>query len=291
MPASPEELGTLHQQEETSNREEEEWRTKSEGAPADSSAIVNRPARPVPRWQRPAAAPTREIPRRTQRPREEWQNAPAALNANVSVPDVIAYHTAVIPSTYNQAMLSDEAEEWTKACATEMGSMQSNGVWELVDLPEGRRAIESKWVFDLKRNEKGEVIRHKARLVAKGFRQAAGVNYFETFASVVKFTSVRVTLTLAAVYDYEIIQIDAVTAFLNGQLMTKRSLHDCTRRIYRSPGSSKVCRLVKAIYGLKQAGRQWLAKLRSVLRSLGTHRCKLTTACTFGTTAMILLSC
>jgi len=134
---------------------------------------------------------------------------------------------------YDEAMASDDAAEWTAACAVEMESMRSNGVWELVDLPEGRKAIKSRWVFDVKRNEVGEVVRHKARLVAKGFSQVAGIDF-------------------AAIYDYEMVQVDAITAYLNGVLTEEVFMHQ--PKGFVVPGlEEKVCRLVRSISDSSQS--------------------------------------
>lgn len=95
-------------------------------------------------------------------------------------------------------------------------------------------------------------MRHKARLVAKGFAQRFGVDYQETYSPVLRYTSIRLLIALAVKYDYMIDQMDAVTAFLQGELSEEiyiqqpESFHDATNR---------VCKLKKAIYGLKQSGR------------------------------------
>ena len=81
----------------------------------------------------------------------------------------------------------------------EMAAVEENHTWELVDPPAGCRPIRLKWVFKVKRNERGEVVRHKARLVAKGFVQREGIDFEEVFAPVVHMESVRLLLVLAAV--------------------------------------------------------------------------------------------
>ena len=82
----------------------------------------------------------------------------------------------------------------------------------------GHRAIRLKWVFKLKRNEKGEVVKHKALLVVKGYVQKQGVDFEEVFASVTRLESVRLLLAIAAHHSYEVHHMDVKFTFLNGEL-------------------------------------------------------------------------
>jgi hypothetical protein len=80
----------------------------------------------------------------------------------------------------------------------EMDAVEKNRTWEFANLPRGHRAIALKWVFKLKRDEVGAIIKHKARLVAQGFLQRDGINFDDAFAPVARMESVRLLLTLAA---------------------------------------------------------------------------------------------
>ncbi|KAM0826515.1 hypothetical protein ACQ4PT_068834 [Festuca glaucescens] len=87
---------------------------------------------------------------------------------------------------------------WRAAMQLEMDAVEKNRTWELADLPRGHRAITLKWVFKLKRDEAGAIVKHKARLVARGFLQQEGVDFDDTFAPVARMESVRLLLALAA---------------------------------------------------------------------------------------------
>ncbi|KAK1627473.1 hypothetical protein QYE76_001788 [Lolium multiflorum] len=122
------------------------------------------------------------------------------------------------PATYEEAMVSPDSNKWQEAMKSEMGSMYDNKVWTLVDLPDSRKAVENKWIFKRKTDADGNITVYKARLVAKGFRQIQGVDYDETFSHVAKLKSMRILLAIAAIFDYEIWQMDVKTVFLNGDI-------------------------------------------------------------------------
>ena len=115
----------------------------------------------------------------------------------------------------------------------------------------------------MKANADGAVERHKARLVAKGFAQREGVDFQEVFAPVSKYPTVRALLAKAAAEDLEIQQMDIKTAFLNGVIEEELYLQQPPG--YEQGDGSLVCRLNRALYGLRQAPRQWHARLKAEL--------------------------
>ena len=101
---------------------------------------------------------------------------------------------------------------------SELDSMYSNQVWDLVKAPNDIKCVGCKWVYKRKRGIDGNVETFKTRLVAKGYTQKEGIAYEETFLPVAMLKSIRILLSIAAHYDYEIWQMDVKAAFLNGNL-------------------------------------------------------------------------
>jgi len=142
----------------------------------------------------------------------------------------------------------------------------------VTDLPPKQKAIGLKWVFKVKKDPSGRIVKHKARLVAKGYAQRHGVDYDEVFAPVARIETVRVLFALAAQSGWEVHHMDVKSAFLNGDLSE-------TVYVQQPPGFSlgnagKVLKLNKALYGLKQAPRAWNAKLDKELLGLGFQKSK-----------------
>src|SRR3954471_22941781 len=170
--------------------------------------------------------------------------------------------------SYKEAMEGPESEKWLEAMKSEIDSMYTNKVWTLVDIPEDRMAVENEWIFKKKNDSDGNVSIYKARLVAKGLRQIQGVDYEETFSPVAMIKSIRILLAIAAYHDYEIWQMDVKTAFLNGNL---------TEDVYMSQpegfvdpkNKGKICKLLKSIYGLKQASRSWNHRFDETVKGFG----------------------
>ena len=158
------------------------------------------------------------------------------------------------PTTYAEAMVSPDSEAWLEAMRSELKSMDENQVWDLVDPPPGVTAIGCKWVFKKKTDVDGNVQIHKARLVAKGYGQVQGINYNKTYSPVAMLKSMRIVLAIAAYFDYEIWQMDVKTAFLHGNLT--EDVYMIQPESFVDPTStSKVCKLKRSIYGLRQASQ------------------------------------
>lgn len=158
------------------------------------------------------------------------------------------------PRSYEQAIESSDHRQWELAMDDEYDSLIKNQTWNLVKPPNDQKVIDNRWVFKLKQHPDGSIDRYKARLVVRGFTQEYGVDYQETFSPVVKFTSIRAILALAAARRMKLRQFDVKTAFLNGVLQEDVFMSQPTGY---DDGSGRVCKLNKSLYGLKQASRCW----------------------------------
>ena len=212
----------------------------------------------------------RAMPRRSARvprPNPRYIIRAPGGNQRLSYAELLAAaHIGRDPASYAEAMGSDNVVDWLEACRYEISALDKNKTWDLVDLPDGRKAVKSKWVFKLKADS-----RYRARLVAKGFTQIPGIDYDETFSPVARFESLRLLIALAALEDWEIHQLDVKSAFLNGVLEEEIYMEQPEGFIMAGQ-ETKVCRLKKAIYGLKQASRAWNQQFHGVLIELGFTR-------------------
>ncbi|CAI7796342.1 unnamed protein product [Closterium sp. NIES-54] len=168
-----------------------------------------------------------------------------------------------------------ETSESTKEAAGSEGgevqlenakSLLGNGTWDLVVLPEGKKAVQCKWVLRIKTDDEGQVTIYKIRLVANGFIHKEKQDFNEIFAPTAKPPTLRVLLADAADSGKFIIQMDISTAFLNGIL--EEVVYIMHPPGYED-GIGRVCKLKMSIYGLKQAPRCWYQKLAAVLEKMG----------------------
>ena len=163
---------------------------------------------------------------------------------------------------------------WRDAMIEEMNALDTNGTWDLVDLPLNKKAIGCKWVFAVKVNPDGSVARLKARLVAKGYAQTYGVDYSDTFSPVAKMTAVRLFISLAATNHWPLFQLDIKNAFLHGDLQEEVYMEQPPGFVAQGE-LGKVCRLRKSLYGLKQSPRAWFGKFSQAVETFGLSKSKL----------------
>jgi hypothetical protein len=170
-----------------------------------------------------------------------------------------------VPTRVEEAM---EDPKWTQAIKEEMEALMKNKTWNLVPLPRGKKTVGCKWVFSIKHKADGSIERYKARLVAKGYTQTYGVDYQETFSPVAKLNTVRVLLSLAVNLDWPLHQFDVKNAFLHGDLEEEVYM-DIPPGYSVTTGTNEVCKLQRALYGLKQSPRAWFGRFSLAMKKYG----------------------
>ncbi|GJV81411.1 retrovirus-related pol polyprotein from transposon TNT 1-94 [Tanacetum coccineum] len=157
---------------------------------------------------------------------------------------------------------------WFQAMQDEIHEFDRLDVWELVPPPDCAMIIALKWIYKVKLDEYGDVLKNKARLVAKGYRQEEGLDFEESFAPVARLEAIRIFLANAASKNMTVYQMDVKTAFLNGEL--KEVVYVSQPEGFIDPDRPHhVYHLKKALYGLKQAPRAWYDTLSKFLLAQG----------------------
>lgn len=171
------------------------------------------------------------------------------------------------PKTWQEAMAREDCHEWRKAADAEISSLMKDTfkVINQKDVPQGRTPLTGKWVFNKKMLPNGKIDKYKARWTARGFTQKDGVDYTETFAPTPVPATGRVLQGLAAHYKWKTVQMDVKSAFLNPKIDVQ--LYIEMPEGYKQPG--KMIRLLRGLYGLKQAAALWYDHARMTLSQLG----------------------
>nr|GEU72424.1 retrovirus-related Pol polyprotein from transposon TNT 1-94 [Tanacetum cinerariifolium] len=151
---------------------------------------------------------------------------------------------------------------WIDAIQEEIQEIERLKVWELVSCTDNVFLIKLKWIYKIKKDESGEVLKNKTRLVAQGFRQEEGIDFEESFALVARIEAIRIFITNVAHKNMTIYQMDVKTAFLNGELKEEIYVSQ-PEGLVNQDNPSQVYKLKKALYSLKQAPRAWYDMLSS----------------------------
>lgn len=167
------------------------------------------------------------------------------------------------PHTRQQALRQPDADHWLEAMKDEYESLVKNNTWTVVKRPVARKVLTGRWVLKRKLAADGSIAKHKARFVVRGFEQVYGIDFDETYASVVKPPTYKLFFALQAHFGWKCHQMDVKTAFLHG---------DVDEEIFVKPPDGfpeetpqDVLRLRGSLYGLKQSPRQWYKKLKTYL--------------------------
>ena len=182
------------------------------------------------------------------------------------------------PTSYREAMESNDKIRWVEAINEELNSMQENNVWKIIDRPtknkEGKKiyTIDSKWVFKKKTGEHGETV-YIGRLVIRGFKDRNEYELKETYAPFSRLAIIRVALAIINKYDLEVHQMDVKTAFLNGILEDEIYMEipdglECDPEDRKT----KVCKLQKSLYGLRISPKRWNVRFSEEALKLGLEK-------------------
>nr|GEV59892.1 hypothetical protein [Tanacetum cinerariifolium] len=172
------------------------------------------------------------------------------------------------PTTVAQALADPD---WVEAIQAKMQQFRNQKVWVLVTLPEGKRAIGTKWILKNKKDARGIVCRNKARLVAQGHKQEEGIDYTDVFAPVARLEAIRLFFAFASFIGFKVYQMDVKSAFLYVKIVEE--VYVIQPRGFEDPDHpKKVYKVVKALYGLHQAPRAWYERLSTFLLKHGYRR-------------------
>ena len=161
----------------------------------------------------------------------------------------------------------------------EFNSLVDNKTWELCELPAHKKSLGARWVFQLKKDENGEIAKYKARYVAKGFNQNLASDYLETFAPTAKLSPIFLLLALATHFNCELFQFDVSSAYRNVDLEEDVYVEQPPSFETPGKGSKLVSKLLKGLNSLKQTGRCWNRTLDKFLTEFGLTRSMIDSCC------------
>ena len=174
------------------------------------------------------------------------------------------------PKTVEEALRRPDGDQWWSATIDEWDSFVQLGVFEQCDLPPDRKAIGTRTVYKVKRDENNLPIRFKCRIVARGFMAEEGTDFFETFSAMSHPVHIRAIMALAAQKGWHTNQTDIRTAYLYGEL---------EEEIYLTPPAGlehmmepgKVMKLKRGVYGLSQSGRVFYKQLIQTIKGFSNE--------------------
>jgi len=171
------------------------------------------------------------------------------------------------PNTYKQAIESINKQDWINAMNSEIKELENQKTWNITELPPNKIPLRGKWVYKIKKDNKGLIIKYKARWVIKGFNQILGVDYIDTFSTTCRPETYRLIIIIAISNKWILKQYDVKNAFVHANIDTE--IYTELPTGFYTKEVSKVCKLNKALYGLKQSPRLWYKHLSAILIELG----------------------
>jgi hypothetical protein len=190
---------------------------------------------------------------------------------NGTIPQMVDGFSAVdagpdVVSSRREMLQQPDFKEFLAAEKKEIANMEKNGVLQVMALPDGVKAIGSKFVYKRKHGKTGELVERKARIVAKGFQQRAGIDFLDTSAPVAGVTGFRMLVCTALIRGWRTYSWDVTAAFLHPDLL--QAIYMRAPDGYPDMPPGMVFLLKKTIYGLKQSANEWHALLSRTFRDL-----------------------
>jgi hypothetical protein len=180
------------------------------------------------------------------------------------------------PCNYTEAMAAPDTDQWIAGTREELDALRDKGVYVLVhrsDVPPGKTILDLKPVYHRKRDMTGEVIRNKVQYCVVGCRQIYGRDYTVTTSPTARLESFRAVLHVAASRGWDIQQVDIKMVFLNASLPENEFQYARQPKHFEEKGKELwVWKLVKSLYGLKQAGRMWNWEMHEAMVEWGFRR-------------------
>ena len=181
------------------------------------------------------------------------------------------------PLTLQEAKSLPEWETWKESMAKEFKALRDMGVFELVkrqDLPKGTKIVKTKWIYKIKQNDDGSIFKYKSRLVAQGFLLRWGIDYYDTYSSVVGYNTLRTMLNISAITGEKISQADIGNAYVESEPDEDTSIFTT-----QAPGMEEmdpneyVYRMRKSLYGIPFSGRTFQRVMEEFMTNIGFKRC------------------
>ncbi|GKD67597.1 putative ribonuclease H-like domain-containing protein [Tanacetum coccineum] len=216
--------------------------------------------------------PSKEGESNEQEKEDNVNNTNTVNTTSTNEVNVVGAKTSIeLPDDPNMPKLEDN--RLCKAMQEELLQFKLQEVWTLVDLPNRKRAIGTKWVFRNKKDGRGIMIKNKARLVVQGYTHKEGIDYDEVFAPVARIEAIRLFLAYASFKDFVVYQMDVKSAFVYGKI--KEEVYVCQPSGFEDPEfPDRVYKVKNALYGLHQASRVWYETLSTYLLDNGFQRGK-----------------
>ena len=170
--------------------------------------------------------------------------------------------------TKEQVKQSPDIKQYEEARERERQKLRKYGVYSIIpEIPKGHKPVDTKWVYNVKRDKEGKLLRRRARKVGRGFTQEYRKNHGDTHSQMARSETWRIFLTLAIQHNWHIRQWDVVAAYPNAPLTHEVYVQDTNEL-----GQKEYWRLHKALYGLKQGGHEWYKTLRDIMGKSGLQQ-------------------